>query len=197
MSNPHHATTNRGIRQRRLLKISRKDHCSNHPERTRPASRTARQLAEPTAAITGMADPSGAIPVLCAGGGGGGPVSLPSGFSLPPDTPPAAATAIMWALGQLGTPYHLNGDCTAAYSGDPAHQCDCSFVVISSATILRACDLRFRVEDGVVDTVVAGVFADQRSGGLSPRRDAVRSPGPVGVVRPVPEDALALGAAAR
>jgi cell wall-associated NlpC family hydrolase len=81
------------------------------------------------AAITGLADPSGAVPVLCAGGGGGGPVSLPSGFSLPPGTPPAAATAIMWALGQLGTPYSLGGDCTAAHSGNPAHQCDCSSLV--------------------------------------------------------------------
>jgi cell wall-associated NlpC family hydrolase len=40
--------------------------------------------------------------------------------------PTAAATAIMWALGQLGTPYSFGGDCTAAHSGDPAHQCDCS-----------------------------------------------------------------------
>jgi len=80
-------------------------------------------------AITGMADPSGAAPVLCGGGGAGGPVSLPSGWSLPADTPPAAATAIMWALGQLGTPYSFGGDCTDAHSGNPAHQCDCSSLV--------------------------------------------------------------------
>ena len=79
-------------------------------------------------AITGMADPSGAVSVLC-GGGGGGPVSLPSGWSLPPDTPPAAATAIMWALGQLGTPYSFGGDCTDAHSGVPARECDCSSLV--------------------------------------------------------------------
>jgi cell wall-associated NlpC family hydrolase len=80
-------------------------------------------------AITGMADLSGtAGPVLCAGGGGG-PVALPSGFSLPPGTSPAAATAIMWALGELGTPYSFGGDCTAPRSGQPAHQCDCSSLV--------------------------------------------------------------------
>jgi cell wall-associated NlpC family hydrolase len=81
------------------------------------------------AAITGMADPSGAAPVLCGGAGVGGPVSLPSGWSLPADTPPAAATAIMWALGQLGTPYSFGGDCTDAHSSDPARQCDCSSLV--------------------------------------------------------------------
>jgi hypothetical protein len=30
--------------------------------------------------------------------------TVPSGFTLPPDTPPAVVTAIVWALGQLGTP---------------------------------------------------------------------------------------------
>jgi cell wall-associated NlpC family hydrolase len=53
----------------------------------------------------------------------------PSGFTLPPDTLPAVTAAIMWAFAQLGTPYHLNGDCTAAHSGDPARQCDCSSLV--------------------------------------------------------------------
>jgi cell wall-associated NlpC family hydrolase len=74
------------------------------------------------AAITGLADPS-ALAAAC------DPTSLqavPSGFTLPPDTPPAVAAAILWAFAQLGTPYHLDGDCTAAHSGDPAHQCDCS-----------------------------------------------------------------------
>jgi hypothetical protein len=121
-------------------------------------------------------------------------VAPPSGFSLPPDTPPAVTAAIMWALAQLGTPYHLDGDCTNSHGGDPAHQCDCSCLIILSPTILRSCDLRFRVEDGVVDAVVAGVFDEQRSGGSSPRRDAVRSLGSVGVLRPVPANALAVGA---
>jgi cell wall-associated NlpC family hydrolase len=59
----------------------------------------------------------------------GDSVPLPADYTLPPDTPPAVATAIFWALEQLGTPYHLDGDCTAAHSGDPAHQCDCSSLV--------------------------------------------------------------------
>jgi hypothetical protein len=104
-------------------------------------------------------------------------VAPPSGFSLPPDTPPAVTTAIMWAFAQLGTPYHLDGDCTAAHSGDPARQCDCSSLVILSPAISSGCDLRFRVKDGVVDAVVAGVFGEQRSGGSSSRCDAVRFSG--------------------
>jgi len=77
------------------------------------------------ATLTGLADPS----VLA---GGCDPVNLvepPPGFSLPPETPPAVVTAIFWAFGQLGTPYAFGGDCTAARSGDPAHQCDCSSLV--------------------------------------------------------------------
>ena len=54
---------------------------------------------------------------------------VPSGFSLSPETPAAVATAIGWALRQLGTPYSYGGDCTAAHSGDPARQCDCSSLV--------------------------------------------------------------------
>lgn len=52
--------------------------------------------------------------------------ALPDGFTLPASTPPAVAAAILWALGQLGTPYSFGGDCTAPHSGDPARQCDCS-----------------------------------------------------------------------
>jgi cell wall-associated NlpC family hydrolase len=59
----------------------------------------------------------------------GGWLTLPAGFSLPAGTPAQVTTAIMWALGQLGTPYHFGGDCTAAHSGDPAHECDCSSLV--------------------------------------------------------------------
>jgi len=98
--------------------------------------RTAHQFAEPTAAITGLGNASGAPLVICGGGGGGGPVALPSGFTLPPGTPQAAATAIMWALGQLGTPYSFGGDCTNPHGGDPAHQCDCSSLVILSPVAL-------------------------------------------------------------
>jgi cell wall-associated NlpC family hydrolase len=52
--------------------------------------------------------------------------SLPTGFTLPAQTPAKVATAIGWALQQLGTPYSYGGDCTAPHSGDPTHQCDCS-----------------------------------------------------------------------
>jgi cell wall-associated NlpC family hydrolase len=62
---------------------------------------------------------------VCAALGGdgqpaGAPVTLPPGFALPADTPPAVRTAIDWALAQLGTPYSYGGDCTAPHSGDPA-----------------------------------------------------------------------------
>jgi NlpC/P60 family len=66
-------------------------------------------------------------------GGDGRPgtrsMPLPAGFTLPPSTPPAIATAIGWALAQLGTPYAFGGDCTDAHSDNPAHQCDCSSLV--------------------------------------------------------------------
>ncbi|MBN1171085.1 MAG: C40 family peptidase [Micromonosporaceae bacterium] len=66
------------------------------------------------------------------GQSGGGSLSLPPGFVLPASTPPAVVTAIAWALAQLGTPYSYGGDCTAARSGDPAHQCDCSSLIQQS-----------------------------------------------------------------
>jgi cell wall-associated NlpC family hydrolase len=52
--------------------------------------------------------------------------SLPPGFTLAAGTPPPVVTAIRWALAQLGTQYTFGGDCTAAHSGIPRHQCDCS-----------------------------------------------------------------------
>nr|BFE56402.1 C40 family peptidase [Dactylosporangium thailandense] len=80
------------------------------------------------------ASPVDTVGFDCDGDGGDGQASgdtvpLPADYSLPPTTPPAVATAIFWALGQLGTPYHFGGDCTAAHSGNPAHQCDCSSLV--------------------------------------------------------------------
>ncbi len=81
------------------------------------------------------AGPGGAGGVFACGGDGGDgqagndSVPLPASFALPPSTPPAVVAAIFWALAQLGTPYHLDGDCTAAHSGDPAHQCDCSSLI--------------------------------------------------------------------
>ncbi len=76
-------------------------------------------------AITGLIDPSAAVVPDCTGDSGA-LQTLPPDFTLPPDTPPAVVTAIGWALTQLGTPYHFGGDCTAAHSGIPAHECDCS-----------------------------------------------------------------------
>ena len=38
----------------------------------------------------------------------------------------ADTQVIGWALAQLGTPYTYGGDCTAAHSGTPRRQCDCS-----------------------------------------------------------------------
>ncbi|MGW1765029.1 C40 family peptidase [Streptomyces sp. NPDC002073] len=59
-------------------------------------------------------------------GGGGGPVDLPPGFSLPSDTPPQVRTAVGWALQQKGGWYHLGGDCTDAHGPSSDHWCDCS-----------------------------------------------------------------------
>jgi cell wall-associated NlpC family hydrolase len=66
--------------------------------------------------------------VVCDGGDNlpADATSLPPGFTLPAGTPPQVVTAIGWALAQLGTPYTFGGDCTAAHSGNPRHQCDCS-----------------------------------------------------------------------
>ncbi|MBO4209016.1 C40 family peptidase [Micromonospora echinofusca] len=52
--------------------------------------------------------------------------ALPDGYALPQGTPPAVATAVFWAIGQLGTPYHFGGTCTDPHSGNPHQQCDCS-----------------------------------------------------------------------
>ncbi|WP_328741266.1 NlpC/P60 family protein (plasmid) [Streptomyces erythrochromogenes] len=61
-----------------------------------------------------------------ASGGGGGPVQLPAGFELPPDTPPQVRTAVAWALAQKDGWYQLGGDCTNALGPNPRHWCDCS-----------------------------------------------------------------------
>jgi hypothetical protein len=72
-------------------------------------------------------------PMCLVDGGDGQPgsqqIPLPTGFTLPPGTPPQVVTAIGWALAQLGTPYTFGGDCTAPHSGIPARQCDCSSLI--------------------------------------------------------------------
>lgn len=72
--------------------------------------------------------------VVCDGGdaAAGAGVPLPAGFTLPADTPAAVVVAIGWALAQRGTPYAYGGDCTAPRSGDPAHACDCSSLVMAA-----------------------------------------------------------------
>lgn len=62
----------------------------------------------------------------------GGAVDLPSGFSLPADTPPQVRTAVAWALQQKGGWYHLGGDCTNALGNDEDHWCDCSSLMQQS-----------------------------------------------------------------
>lgn len=73
---------------------------------------------------------TGATAACATGNGDAGPsadpVPLPPGFTLPPETPQPVSIAVAWALQQLGTPYSWGGSCTAAHSGDPAKQCDCS-----------------------------------------------------------------------
>lgn len=71
---------------------------------------------------------------LCLFDGGDGQlgsdqVPLPAGFSVALGTALPVVTAIRWALAQLGTPYTFGGDCTAAHSGIPARQCDCSSLI--------------------------------------------------------------------
>ncbi|MDG4803650.1 C40 family peptidase [Micromonospora sp. WMMD980] len=69
-------------------------------------------------------------PLCLFDGGDGQPgadqAPLPDGFTLPPGTPPQVATAIGWALKQLGSPYTFGGDCTDPHSGISRRQCDCS-----------------------------------------------------------------------
>ncbi|MFC9327935.1 C40 family peptidase [Kitasatospora sp. NPDC057015] len=52
--------------------------------------------------------------------------SLPPGYQIPTDVPPAVQSAIRWALGQLNTPYQWGGSCTASHGPDPMGRCDCS-----------------------------------------------------------------------
>jgi cell wall-associated NlpC family hydrolase len=52
--------------------------------------------------------------------------ALPADFTLPAGTPTQVATAITWALGQLGTSYYYGGTCTDAHGPDVTKHCDCS-----------------------------------------------------------------------
>jgi cell wall-associated NlpC family hydrolase len=159
------------ISERAIARIARNGHCVT--------LRIAHQFAEPTGVLTGLVDPS-ALAAAC------DPADLqavPSGFTLPPDTPPAATAAILWAFAQLGTPYAFGGDCTAAHSGDPAHQCDCSSLMqqaykAGGVTLPRTSQEQFQVGTPVPD------IASLRPGDLVfvPGADGTRdAPGHVGM----------------
>ncbi|MEY9876288.1 cell wall-associated NlpC family hydrolase [Streptacidiphilus sp. MAP12-33] len=60
------------------------------------------------------------------------PGTLPAGYVIPTDAPPAVQSAIRYALGQLGTPYQWGGSCTAPHGPDPMGRCDCSSLVQQS-----------------------------------------------------------------
>lgn len=104
--------------------------------------------------------------IVCDGGAPGtGSASLPPGFTLPPDTPPAVVMAIGWALAQLGTPYTFGGDCTDPHGGNPTHQCDCSSLVQQSYRTAGITIPRVAADQVTAGTPVAGV-ADLLPGDL-------------------------------
>jgi hypothetical protein len=102
--------------------------------------------------LTGLIDPS-TTAIDCSSDTLAIP-SLPAGFTLPPDTPPAVAVAISWALAQLGTPYHLDGDCTDAHSGIAARQCDCSSLVQMAYKAAKISLPRTAAQQSRVGTIV-------------------------------------------
>ncbi|WP_434405169.1 C40 family peptidase [Streptomyces sp. NBC_01353] len=57
------------------------------------------------------------------------PGTLPAGYQIPLDAPPAVRTAIRWALGQLGTPYQWGGTCTNPHGPLARNRCDCSSLI--------------------------------------------------------------------
>ncbi len=125
-----------------LLKISGQDAARIARNGQGSALRIVHQFAEPTNAIGGgvfwdsSAGPSAGPDTgfACGGDGGDGQpngdgLALPADYTLPPSTPPAAATAIFWALSQLGTSYVFGGSCTDPHGPDPSTHCDCSSLV--------------------------------------------------------------------
>ncbi|WP_225847268.1 C40 family peptidase [Streptomyces sp. HPF1205] len=57
------------------------------------------------------------------------PGTVPAGYTIPADAPPAVKTAIAWAMRQLGTLYQWGGSCTDSHGSDPMGRCDCSSLV--------------------------------------------------------------------
>jgi cell wall-associated NlpC family hydrolase len=95
----------------------------------------------------------------------GAPATLPPGFTLPATTPGPVATAIRWALAQLGTPYSYGGDCTDPHGGDAAHQCDCSSLTQQAYKAAGIPLPRTTTQQAAAGTAVPGL-ADVRPGDL-------------------------------
>ncbi len=60
------------------------------------------------------------------------PGSIPEDYRIPDGAPRAVREAIVWALGQLGTPYQWGGTCTDPHGSDPMGRCDCSSLMQQS-----------------------------------------------------------------
>ncbi|MBT2409369.1 C40 family peptidase [Streptomyces sp. ISL-12] len=79
---------------------------------------------------TGTAEPaSGSVCGTASDGSQFGAIpegAVPHGYEIPEGTDPRARTAIVWAMGQLGTMYQWGGSCTAPRGPDPMGRCDCS-----------------------------------------------------------------------
>jgi cell wall-associated NlpC family hydrolase len=104
-------------------------------------------LLAPTDAATPTPAPSGPATTASAHGGVAGgcaprgdgtdfgvipPGSVPAGYAVPADAPAVAQTSILWALGELGTPYQWGGSCTDSHGPDPMGRCDCSSLMQQS-----------------------------------------------------------------
>jgi cell wall-associated NlpC family hydrolase len=141
--------------------VQRSAHPDAYTTWTRDATTLVTRLTEEGAVSgQGTAPPSlGSLSCIdTAGDGrpGGSPAEPPAGFTLPAGTPPQVATAITWALAQRGTPYSYGGDCTAAHSGDPRRQCDCSSLTqqayrAAGIALPRTADQQARVGSPVPD----------------------------------------------
>ncbi|WP_433892601.1 C40 family peptidase [Streptomyces sp. CA-111067] len=90
---------------------------------------------QPTTTPTNPNSPTPAPVTGCRPGDDGssyGPIppgTVPAGYTIPADAPPAVKTAITWAMHQLGTPYQWGGSCTDSHGPDPMGRCDCSSLV--------------------------------------------------------------------
>jgi cell wall-associated NlpC family hydrolase len=85
----------------------------------------------PATALAAQLNGGSAWPAGCSGlTADDAATALPSAFVPPAPADPTIARVVGWALLQIGTPYSYGGDCTAARSGRPEHQCDCSSLTL-------------------------------------------------------------------